>query len=83
DRLNVQDQQQATWPNNPVVARAYLDQLTRSRGISADRAGAVKTALDRNDRAQLATLAGQLEQDAASASGIDARRLKALAAAIR
>jgi hypothetical protein len=83
DRLNVQDQQQAAWPNSPVVARAYLDQLTRSRGIAADRAGAVKTALDRHDRAQLTTLAGQLEQDAASASAIDAKRLKALAAAIR
>jgi hypothetical protein len=83
DRLNVQDQQQATWPASPVVARAYLDQLTRSHGITADRAGAVKTALDRNDRAQLTTLAGQLEQDAASASAIDAKRLKALAAAIR
>jgi hypothetical protein len=83
DRLNVQDQQQATWPKSPVVARAYLDQLTRSRGIAADRAGAMKTALDRHDRAQLATLAGQLEQDAASASGVDAKRLKALAATIR
>jgi len=34
---NVQDQQRVTWPASFVVARAYLDQLERSRGLAADR----------------------------------------------
>ncbi len=71
--------------------KAYLDQLTRSNGIPAARLNAVKSAIDRADRnnpdraavAQLDTIASQLEQDAATASGRDADRLRALAATIK
>src|SRR2546426_9383719 len=93
DELNVQEQQRFTWPDNSLVARAYLDQLARSNAIRPDRARAVKTALDRadaaNDRsaagftAQLDALAAQLESDAAAASGRDAVRLRSLAATIK
>jgi hypothetical protein len=91
--FNAQQQMRVTWPANPAVAKAYLDQLTRSKGIAADRAAAVKAAIERADRVrnpkdrgaqaaveQLKTLTGQLETDAAAATGRDAVRLRALAA---
>jgi hypothetical protein len=82
DTFNAQQQPKITWPAGPVVARAYLDQLTRSRAIQPQRAAALKSALDAKNRAQLQALANQLEQDAATAQGRDAQRMKALAAVI-
>src|SRR5437667_10849840 len=35
DELNVQNQQMIVWPNNLVVAKAYVDQLERSGAMSA------------------------------------------------
>ncbi len=61
------------------MARAYVDQLTRSKALPAARASAIAAALSKADRAQLDALATQLQQDATSASGQDARTLKALA----
>ena len=94
--FNAQEQQQVRWPATSVVARAYLDQLGRSKAIQPDRAAAVKAALDRVDRVrsardkaaaavldQLETLAGQVEADAAGSSGRDAARLRALAATLK
>jgi len=67
-----------------VVGRAYLDQLTRTSAIPADRAAAVKAALDKKPAAaQIETLAGQLESDAGKASGADASRLRELAKVLR
>jgi hypothetical protein len=91
DELNVQEQRRATWPASVTVARAYLDQLTRSSGIEPARAAALKTALDRanGDRPsrsaldQLESLATQIEQDAREASGADAVRLTSLAATLK
>ncbi len=91
DEFNAQEQPKMTWPANVVVARAYLDQLNRSKGISASRAAAVKSALDKaeKDKAgqgaidQLDSVAKQVEQDAGSASGQDAARLKGLAASMK
>jgi hypothetical protein len=95
DELNVQGQRKNTWPGVPVVARAYLDQLNRSRAIPAARARAVRSALDRARKArnsdkdgativrELDAIAAQLDRDAGAASGIDARRLSSLAETIR
>jgi hypothetical protein len=91
DEFNAQHQPKLTFPATVTVARAYLDQLTRSNGIPAARAAAVKKALGAADKdnpgksalEQLASLSKQLDQDAASASGVDAERLKALAATMR
>ena len=90
------DADRVVWPPSTAVARAYVDQLTRSNGIQPDRVRAVAAALDRADGVrtgkeknaeavidQLDTLAGQLERDAAAASGRDAARLKALAEVIK
>jgi hypothetical protein len=91
DEFNAQQQPRVSWPAHPAVARAYLDQLNRNHAIQPARAAAVKSALDKTDRDkpspaaldQLATVAGQLEQDAAAATGTDATRLRALAAAMK
>lgn len=87
DEFNAQHQPKITFAPTVAVARAYLDQLTRSNGISAARASSVKKALNAADKDnpgkpaldQLDAVAKLLDQDAASASGPDATRLKALA----
>ena len=80
--FNPQQQPKVVYPSNVVVARAYLDQLNRSKTIAPERAAAVKTALDRKQRNE--SLAAQLEQDAAAASSPqDAARLRGLAAAVK
>ena len=89
ETFNAQDQLKVTWPDNSVVARAYLDQLGRTKGISADRAAAVRGALEKADNAHgreqqtvaetLANLARDIAKDGAAASGIDQKRLQLLA----
>ena len=91
DEFNAQQQPHVTWPVHPAVARAYLDQLTRSHGIQPARAAAVKSAIDKTDKDkparaaldQLDAVAAQVEQDAGAATGIDATRLRALSAAMK
>jgi hypothetical protein len=93
DEFNAQEQPRMTWPPSFVVARAYIDQLTRSKGISPERATAVTAAMETvekqqgNERRaaldQLDQLAGQIETDAAKATPRDQARLKALAETIK
>ncbi len=82
---NVQDQQRLTWPASFAVARAYVDQLERSKGLPADRIGATRTILASAERTTsrraLTSLATQLDQDATRSR--DAKRVLALAAAVR
>jgi hypothetical protein len=80
DVFNPQQQPKVTWPQNPAVALAYLDQLTRNKAIQPARAAALKSALQsQTPTGDVQALAKQLEQDAAAASEADAKRLKALA----
>jgi hypothetical protein len=81
--FNAQMQPKVSWPAHPMVARAYLDQLTRSKAITDERAAAVKTAIDKSNRTQMTSLAAQLEQDADAATGADATRMKALAEVLK
>jgi hypothetical protein len=95
--FNAQHQRRIAWPASAVTARAYLDQLTRNKGIQPERAGAVKAALDRADarsgrpptdgrggtRPELDGLATQLERDAGEADASNASRLRALASALK
>jgi hypothetical protein len=95
EEFNAQDQPKVTWPATAVVAKAYIDQLNRSKAIDGSRAQAVVQAMDhaeqirpgdRNAAAtieQLNTLAGQVESDAAAKSGADQKRLKALAETLK
>src|SRR6266480_3590392 len=50
DYLNVQGQQKMAWPASFAVARAYVDQLERSNGLTADKVAATRTALARAER---------------------------------
>jgi hypothetical protein len=83
DELNVQNQPKITWPANFVVARAYIDQLTRSSALPAQRLTALNAAIDKAERkeaVQLKNLAASLDKDAGSAkTPADADRMRALA----
>ena len=91
DEFNVQSQPRIEYPLNFITARAYVDQLVRSKAFTTERATAVRSAMERADRQGAAradldavnNLATQLEKDAASAKGVDAERMKALAATIK
>jgi hypothetical protein len=85
---NVQNQQKIEWPAKLVVAKAYLDQLSRSQGLPAEQIAAVQTAIqgaesshmNKSKVAKLKGLAPSLEKSAATAkSPADATRLHALA----
>ena len=86
--LNVQNQQKIEWPAQLVVAKAYLDQLTRSRALPAkqisDLEKAIKSAekshLNEKKVAKLKELTPALEASASAAkSPVDQTRLTALA----
>ena len=94
--FNAQQQTRIVWPASSLVARAYLDQLARTKGILPARASAVKADLDRADGlragrqrdaavvlSRLDALATQLERDAESASARDGVRLRSLAGTVK
>ncbi|HMH86986.1 MAG TPA: hypothetical protein VK529_13630 [Gemmatimonadaceae bacterium] len=88
DVFNPQNQPKLVWPASYVVARAYLDQLVRDKGISSDRSSAIARDLARaeklkgtGERAALTQLANRLDQDARTAS--DPTRVQSLAATVR
>jgi hypothetical protein len=88
DVFNPQNQPKLVWPASYAVARAYLDQLVRDHGISADRSSAISRDLGRaeklkgaGERAALGQLASRLDRDTRTAS--DPARVQALAAAVR
>ncbi len=87
DQFNPQLQPKFVWPASFVVARAYLDQLVRNRGLRAARTTRITADLARAERlggearqAALVKLAGQLEKDAEGAR--DAGRVRKLAAVV-
>ena len=86
--FNAQQQPKLVWPASFSVARAYLDQLERSKGLGADRISAARKALEDAEgqsgtaRSEgLSRLAQQLGSDAAGAG--DRARVEKLAAAVR
>jgi LVIVD repeat len=88
DHLNSQGQPKFVWPNTFSLARAYVDQLERSRGLMSDRVGAVRSALDAAEqgsgssrRSTLNTLAGTLDRDAVGSA--DGAKVRMLAEAVR
>jgi hypothetical protein len=89
EEFNSQNQPTYVWPPSFIVAKAYLDQLDRAKTIDPARSKALRTALDQGDKRQKATLdeldtmAAGLERDAAAPGAADAKRYKAMAAAIR
>jgi hypothetical protein len=96
EEVNTQLQTKISWPAEIVVARAYLDQLVRSKSVDTERTRALKAAFDKADEIrtgkeknaaavldQLDALATQIDKDAAGASGRDAARLRALSTTIK
>src|SRR5438477_5307188 len=86
--LNVQNQQKIVWPAKLAVAKAYLDQLTRSLALPADRIADLQKAIqnaesshmNKGKMAKLQGMAPTLEKDAAVAkTPADSARLHALA----
>jgi hypothetical protein len=86
--LNVQNQQKMEWPAQLVVARAYVDQLTRSLALPAEQIAELQKAMrnaetshmNKRTLVKLKSLADAVQQSAASAkSPGDAARLHALA----
>jgi hypothetical protein len=84
---NTQDQQKLKWPTTFVLAQAYLDQLERSKGLTADRIKSARSTLTsaekrsaKDRKAPLTQLASQLSDAAASSS--DAAKVRMLAATV-
>jgi hypothetical protein len=88
DYLNVQGQPKLAWPPSFALARAYLDQLERSKGLGSGRIAAVREALASAEKASgtarqdsLTKLATELDGDAGGAG--DAAKVRTLAGAVR
>jgi hypothetical protein len=85
--FNVQCQPHYVWPPSFVVARAYVDQLERSKGLTAERIPAVRDALAAAERAtggQRRTLLNSLvtSLNANVADSSDQAKVKMLVAAV-
>jgi hypothetical protein len=87
-QLNVQNQEKFVWPANFVVAKAYIDQLTRSNALDSKRLAALNEAIAKTeashsnpkDVARLRALGVGLDKDAGAAkTPVDAYRMRALA----
>ncbi len=92
NELNVQNQQKIVWSGRLVVAKAYIDQLSRSQALTsakiADLRQAIQRAEDlnlhRKELKRLKKYASSLEKTARSVkSSADAARLNALAAILK
>lgn len=91
DVVNAQQQARHKWPAEPVVARAYIDQLLRSEVLDQSQLDELNTALDRaeeliasdnNDRRasrSLQSLAVSLEQESKQRQGTTRKRYTELA----
>ena len=91
NEFNAQNQPLVKYQPTTAVAKSYVDQLNRTKGLSAERAKAVidglakvdelRTGKERNAAAALAALdavADQVAADAKAAKGRDAIRLQSL-----
>jgi len=85
---NVQNQQKLEWPAKLVVAKAYLDQLSRSQGMSAGQIAKLEKAIqsaesshmNKGKVAKLKGMAPSVEKNASTAkTPADATRIHGLA----
>ena len=87
DYFNAQDQPKITWPATFVLARAYVDQLERSHGLSVERVKLVRQELARAEKTQgrarrdaLTQLSTALGQDASTST--DQAKVRTLAGVV-
>ena len=90
--LNVQNQQKIEWPADLVVAKAYVDQLSRSQALPSGQiaklqkaiGNAEKSHLSKGSVAKLQHIAPSLEKSAATAkTPADSMRMRALAGVLK
>ncbi len=86
--LNAQGQPKHVWPASYPLARAYLDQLERTGGLSGSRISAIRQSLASAEKASgsarssaLSQLASQVGSDASRSS--DAAKVRLLAGAVK
>ena len=72
--LNTQGQPKFGWPATPALAKAYLDQLERTKGLSSSQISAARKAIDSGDKQAMSKVAGEL-----SGTGTDASKVTKLA----
>jgi hypothetical protein len=86
--LNVQNQQKIEWPAKLVVAKAYVDQLSRSQALPAERIAALQKAIQSAESSHMSKdaleklkgMASSLAKDAGAVKNeADSARLRALA----
>lgn len=82
--FNAQEQQKFVWPASFALARAYVDQLERSRALSSDRIRAIRRELERAEKSSsrgsiLNGLAEELSRGASS----DAAKVTLLVSVLR
>ena len=86
--FNVQSQQRIVWPKKLVVAKAYLDQLERSKALPSDQIAAMRNEIQNAERASLSrtrlaklqSFATPLQESARTTSNsVDSKRMQALA----
>ena len=82
--LNVQSQERFEWPHQMVVAKAYVDQLERSRALPADRIASLRESIQKaegspKEMKKLKKLASELEKTAGRTQTADTARMRALA----
>jgi hypothetical protein len=77
--LNVQNQPKIVWPENFVTARAYIDQLARSKALTYEKVTALNAAMDKKKTKELRAFAVKLDKDAAASAPEDADRMHSLA----
>jgi len=90
--LNVQNQQKIEWPSTLVVAKAYVDQLSRSQALPAKDITKLQKAIQEAEAShmnkgkvkKLQHMAPSLEKSAAKAKmPLDAQRMRALAGVLK
>jgi hypothetical protein len=78
--FNAQAPTKIVYPANFVTAKAYVDQLARTNALTADKATAIKAAMDKKNAKDLKCFATTLEKGAATAATpADANRMTLLA----
>ena len=88
NELNVQNQQKIEWPATLAVAKAYLDQLSRSQALPSDKIAALQKAIQGAESSHMSKetleklkgMAPSLQTDAGTAKNpADSKRMRALA----
>lgn len=77
--LNVQNQEKMVWSKSLTVAKAYVDQLERSGAIAGADVAALRSAIDKKDRAGMRKWGKKLKARYNASFGADGVRMRALA----